>query len=91
MPIYAEESIQLYPVFMSMGETRFLSRTDPRYLDEVLHPKYVTVRASTQPLSGESEIMEQFNGSCTSTFAPIAARCFAFAQMICSYTHRPDR
>ena len=50
MPIYAEESIRtLSHIYINGGKRGFLVRLTPDALDEVLHPQYVTVRASTQP------------------------------------------
>ena len=51
MPIYAEESIRtLSRIYVNGGKRGFLVGLTPDALDEVLHPQYVTVRASTQPL-----------------------------------------
>ena len=48
MPIYAEESIRtLSRIYVNGGKRGFLVGLTPDDLDEVLHPKYVTVRAST--------------------------------------------
>ncbi len=50
MPIYAEESIRtLSRIHVNGGKRGFLVGLTPDALDEVLHPQYVTVRASTQP------------------------------------------
>ena len=50
MPIYAEESIRtLSRIYVNGGKRGFLVGLTPDALDEVLHPQYVTVRASTQP------------------------------------------
>ena len=50
MPIYAEESIRtLSRIYVNGGKRGFLVGLTPDALNKVLHPQYVTVRASTQP------------------------------------------
>lgn len=48
IPIYAEESIRGLPrVYINCGKRGFLVALAPDALDEVLHPHYLTVSAST--------------------------------------------